>query len=294
MLISSCWRGSTAKRYDAIWRAFKDYLRSRRLLLSSVTINVVLDYLSSLFTRGLAYRTIHLHRSVLSATLPAIDGLPVGQHDLVCRLVKGVFQRRPPTRRLYQSWDVGAVFAVFAEWNLPLDFSQIQRKAAFLLAVASARRPSELASLRCSAAFMIIGGDRVRFLPSRLSKTDRSQHLGPPIVVRRLPPEDSASCPVSALEQLLQRRRELGIAHDFIFCDFHAPYSPISTTAFSDRLRWALRRAGISAPPGSTRSVSVSDAFARGVDIQTVLHAGDWSRAQTFYRHYLRPSAASV
>ena len=150
-----------SKWYDAIWRAFKDYLRSRRLLLSSVTINVVLDYLSSLFTRGLAYRTIHLHRSVLSATLPAIDGLPVGQHDLVCRLVKGVFQRRPPTRRLYQSWDVGAVFAVFAEWNLPLDFSQIQRKAAFLLAVASARRPSELASLRCSAAFMSMALSKV-------------------------------------------------------------------------------------------------------------------------------------
>ena len=32
--------------------------------------------------------------------------------------------------------------------------------------------------------------------------------------------------------------------------------------------------------------MSVSDAFLRGKDIAEVLHAGDWSGAQTFYRHY--------
>ena len=39
---------------------------------------------------------------------------------------------------------------------------------------------------------------------------------------------------------------------------------------------------------GSTCATSVSDAFARGESVTSVLHAGDWLCAGTFYRHYLR------
>ena len=53
--------------------------------------------------KGLAYRTIMLHRSILSATLPPFDGRDVGQHPLVSLLVR-VFQRRPPERLLYKTF----------------------------------------------------------------------------------------------------------------------------------------------------------------------------------------------
>ena len=135
--------------------------------------------------------------------------------------------------------------------------------------------------------------DELRFVPSRLSKTDRQTHLGPPIVVKRLPDPDSSLCAVKALEDLLRMRSTLDLDHDFIFFQFKRPYERVSSATFSQRLAWALKAAGISAPPGSTRSVSVSDAFARGVDLDSILRAGDWSGAQTFYRHYLRPSFAS-
>ena len=294
-LICDSWRPSTAARYDAVWRSFRDFLRSRRISLLSVDLTVVLDYFAFLDEKGLAYRTITLHRSVLSATLLPVDGHDVGHHPLISRLLRGVFQRRPPTRRFFPSWDVAAVFAVFASSPLPLDFATFQRKVAFLLAMASSRRPSEVASLRCSSAFMIINADCVRFLPSRLSKTDRPDHLGPPIIVRRLPAfsgNDVSLCPVAALEDFLGFRRSLAISHDFLFSSSSSPYAPLSTAAFSDLLRWSFQRAGIAAPPGSTRSVSVSDAFARGVGVQDCLEAGDWSGASTFFRHYLRPSAS--
>ena len=255
----------------------------------------MLDYLSLLSSRGLAYRTIVLHRSVLSATLPPFDGHEIGRHPLVSRLIRGVFQRRPPQRRFFPSWNVASVFAVFASAPLPLDFFTMQRKVAFLLAIASSRRPSELASLRCSAAFMIINADCVRFLPARLSKTDRPDHLGPPIVIRRLPAfsgDDVSLCPVASLEDFLLFRRALAIPHDSLFSADSSPYPPLNTASFSNLLRWAFRRAGIDATPGSTRSISVSDAFARGVGVQECLVAGDWSGANTFFRHYLRPSAS--
>ena len=142
---------------------------------------------------------------------------------------------------------------------------------------------------------MIVDDSKVRFLPSRLSKTDRQRHLGAPITISRLPASSDASVsPVVVLEAYLRRRAELHVAHDFIFCGFRSPRDPISTTVFSDRLRWVMRQSGIVAPPGSTRATSVSDAFARGEDLATVLRAGDWTRARTFFRHYLRTSVASV
>ena len=139
-----------------------------------------MEYLSNLFEVGLAYRTIALHRSVLSSMLPSYDGHSVGSHPTVSRLLKGVFHCRPPSRCLFQSWDVAKVFSSLSTAS---DFAAVQRKVAFLLAMASSRRPSEMASLRCDAAVMIINAESVRFLPSTLSKTDRQQHLGPPIVI---------------------------------------------------------------------------------------------------------------
>lgn len=109
-------------------------LHSRFLQLD---LSVVLDYFTFLDERGLAYWTITLHRSVLSATLPPLDGHDIGAHPLISHLFCGVFQQRPPTRHMFHSWDVASVFAVFASLPLPLDFIALQRKVAFLLAMAS-------------------------------------------------------------------------------------------------------------------------------------------------------------
>ena len=153
-LVAESWRKSSSTRYDAVWRSFQDFLSSGRIPLDKVDLTIVSDYLSSLFHKGLAYRTICLHRSVLSMTLPHFDGVAVGDHPLIGRLIKGVFNQRPPSRRIYDAWDVGKAFQVFADWIPPLSMKQVQRKAAFLIAMATARRPSELSSLQCSASFM--------------------------------------------------------------------------------------------------------------------------------------------
>ena len=142
---------------------------------------------------------------------------------------------------------------------------------------------------------MILDGEKVRFLPSRLSKTDRQRHLGAAFSIARLPASSDASvCPVEVLEAYLRRRAELHVQHDYVFCAFRSPRDPITTAAFSDRLRWVMRHSGIVAPPGSTRATSVLDAFARGDDLAAVLRAGDWARAGTFFRHYLRASVATL
>ena len=258
--------------------------------LDQVNLVTVMDYLSLLFDEGRAYKTILVHRSTISSMLPPIDGFSIGNHPTVSRLIRGIFQNRPPSRRMFQSWNVTSVFEKLPP---PDTFVNAQRRCAFLLAMASSRRPSEIASLKCSTAFMTISADKVRFIPSRLSKTDRQNYLGPAIVIHRLPsPSPQSPCPVEALESLLSLRNSLNITHDHIFSLPHPPFDQIDVGNFSRLIKECFRRAGVSAPPGSTRSISVSDAFAKGASIDEVMKAGDWSASSTFFNHYLRPSAS--
>ena len=127
------------------------------------------------------YRTIMLHRSVLSATSP-FGWTKIG-HPLILRLLCGIFQRCPPMRRVFPSWDVAAVFAVFS--SLPFDVVPLQRKVAFLLTKASSRHPS------VGFAPLQLGIYDQRRLCSLLPVSPQQDycpdHLGPPIMIRRLP-----------------------------------------------------------------------------------------------------------
>ena len=49
------------------------------------------DFLSFLFQSGLKYRTIGGYRSMLSAVLPPVDNISVGQHPHIIRHLKVQF-----------------------------------------------------------------------------------------------------------------------------------------------------------------------------------------------------------
>ena len=124
-------------------------------------------------------------------------------------------------------------FSPFSRRLKTLDFIGHQRKLAFLLAMASSRRPSEIASLRSGPAFMIINPESVRFLPSQLSKTDRPDHLGPPILIRRLPAfsgGDASLCPVSALED----SEFSALSHDLARLSLLFDHASVFSALYSD------------------------------------------------------------
>ena len=87
----------------------------------SSTIAEVLQFLSDHYGQGRQYWTVAGYRSV-SQTLPPVEGLLVGQHPLVCRLLRGDIQPATPspalpshagrtqgTRLALQVWSVSAV-----------------------------------------------------------------------------------------------------------------------------------------------------------------------------------------
>ena len=251
-----------------------------------------LAYLSHLFQLGFQWRTIGVHRSAISQTLPkGPDGVAFGDDDNVRRLMRGVFLGRPPVRRVFPLWNPDDVFCLFSQWSRPLPFQAILQKTAFLVAMATCRRPSELASLRVDSHYMTLSAHAVRFIPSALSKTDRPGHMGPPLLVYAFP-ADPSLCPVRSIQSLLAVRDSLRLSHTFLFFSSSPPFGPLSASGFRRLLARVLRLAGVHAPPGSTRAASASAAFLRGADLADVLRAGDWSNALTFFHHYCRDIGA--
>ena len=75
----------------------------------SPSLTHILDFLATQFHEGKEYRTINVYRSALSAVLPLIDGHKAGSHPLVCQMLKGVYQLRPPQPRYATTWQVSKV-----------------------------------------------------------------------------------------------------------------------------------------------------------------------------------------
>ena len=85
-------------------------------------MNQVIEYLTSLYTAGLQYKTINVYCSALSMTLKPVEGFNFGEHPLIRRLMKGVFNVRPPKKKLVPSWSVQKVLDTLVEWSLSATF----------------------------------------------------------------------------------------------------------------------------------------------------------------------------
>jgi len=66
----------------------------------------MMDFLADQYDLGLQYHSLNTLRSALSTTHPQVDHVNVGSHPLVQRLLKGMFNTRPPVPRYNESWDV--------------------------------------------------------------------------------------------------------------------------------------------------------------------------------------------
>ena len=52
---------------------------------------------------------------MMSVLLPQVDKFPIGQHPDIIRLLKGVFNTRPPEIRLVPEWDLKQVLDSLCE-----------------------------------------------------------------------------------------------------------------------------------------------------------------------------------
>ena len=109
-LIMSSWRGNT----EAGWKRWERWCVERGYEPVRSSLSAILEFLTTEFLQGKQYRTINTYRSAISMTHGPIDGVVVRKYPLVCRLLKAVYNQRPPQPRYthylgcmcgFASWD---------------------------------------------------------------------------------------------------------------------------------------------------------------------------------------------
>ena len=98
-LLLSSWRQKSAQSYDSLCKKWISWCSERNVDPVSGPIEDVVNFLAHLHTQGYHYRSLNSYRSAIASMHTPIDGVSIGQHPLVSRLMKGAFQVRP----LYRS-----------------------------------------------------------------------------------------------------------------------------------------------------------------------------------------------
>ena len=108
-VIMASWRPGTKGVYNRTVQRWLEYCRRRGYHTQHPAVSEVLDFLHALFAQGLGYSAINSHRSALKSILQVPEVERIGEHNLVSRFMKGVFNLRPPQPRYSKMWDINKV-----------------------------------------------------------------------------------------------------------------------------------------------------------------------------------------
>ena len=236
---------------------------------------------------------------MLSAILPPVGDKPVGQHPHIVRILRGVFNKRPPVARLVPEWDLQVVLKALQKYPFePMSKTSLKfvtLKTVFLTAITTFRRVGDLQALRLGEGAVSVQNQGVTFLRQGLSKTDRPSHISPKIFVpcfknnKLLDPKRAITWYLKKTEPF---RVKDGKDETSLFISFIKPHNRVSKQTISSWLVKVIQTAyddkTKKVKAHSTRSVGLSWALLNGASIDSIMQAADWSRESTFMKFYLR------
>ena len=302
-------RQSTKNQYNRKWSYFVRWCKGRNLHPLHCSVREILDYLENLAAAGLKFNTIALHVSALSACLPLLDRNPVGTAPLVTKWLRGFKAKNPPRRLIVPPWDLTVVLAALREPPFEplrdIDEKYLSYKIAFLLAVTSARRVSELQAL-CSERPYVTQNPWsaiLRINPAFCPKTASESALKGTLQFQCFPSKVKNAqdhelrklCPVRAIKIYLERSARYRKDKQFLVAfgkrsRGQAVSKQTISRWVSETIRLSYEKMGRDPPVHtnvhSTRGVAASWAEIAQAGLPAICEAGTWSSSQTFARFY--------
>ena len=288
-LLCASWREGTQKQYDVYIKKWQQFCAERQADPLHSTVEVILDFLTDLYDKGFSYSAINSARSALSSYV-YLDNYQVGNHPLISRLVKGVYQLRTPMPKYKNTWDTDKLVNFFKnqEDSLNLHLKEHTQKLCALLMLESTQRVQTIHLVKIQHIFIHERGCTI-LIPEKLKTTRPNYHQKPLQIERKA---EEKICPVACLEQYLDRTKTLRGNSDNLLVCHSKPHRPASKDTVARWLKEVLPKAGIEGfDAHSFRSASSSSLLRKGVPLNTILEKGGWTNAQTFHRFYNRESS---
>ena len=108
-LMLAAWRDKTNSNYGSSFAKWASWCNQRGKNSLAGPIVDIINFLADLAPQGYQYQSLNCYCLAISSVHEAVDGVSVGTHPAVARLLKGAFHKRPPMPRYPSFWDVGTI-----------------------------------------------------------------------------------------------------------------------------------------------------------------------------------------
>jgi len=313
--LSSVRRLSTEKIYQSHWRSWVDWTNSRQVDPCNPPVNQLTEFLLYLHKeKNLSQGTVKSYRSAICTTIRQSGGPDLASDPILRELVNSLKIIGPKPIPRVPDWDVFIVLeALKSNPFEPPEKCTLENwsyKTAFLMALATAKRRSELHALDYNSIRWAEDSVTLSTLPDFVAKNQRPGETFPIIKVPSLSKTLTKSdthrrvCPVRALRWYLHKSKDLRTNQRRVFISFSKVGKEIAQATLS---RWIVKAISISlkengnlpcnrATPRAheVRAVATSLALLRSVSMENILRAAFWRNESTFSRFYLRDMTRSV
>lgn len=303
-LLRAGWRKSTLNTYKPAWQRWVKWCRESAVLATNPTGSELARFLADLHLKeGLAYRTILVHKSVVSTLCAAEDSSRLSSNVLVKQILKSISNSKIRVRPDQSVWDTGSLISWLSN-NVVNSESlyEVSRRCAILLLLCSGRRVHDLTLLSISESLFVINVEdgSVILWPIYGSKTDSESYIqsGWKLFSNV---ENPNLDPVLWVKKLLSlgnnRREEANIQN--LFVTARGTAKAASRTIIAGWVKSVLKDAGVDATPGSVRSAVASRGWLDREPVDKIMARANWRSENTFIKFYRkevrsRPSNTSL
>ena len=300
-------RLSTRLNYQARWGTYRKWCKDFRHRSSSPSIAKIADFLTYMFkTKGAALSTTKGYRAMLAAVfkfpLPEISTSPILKDLIRSFEISAPRPIFPPP-----PWELDKVIQFLSgppfEPLARASFLDKTKKALFLLAMATAKRVSELQALSFSVSFQ--GEDLVLYYdPFFRAKTESvANPLPRSIIVPSLSDfagdlPERVHCPVRAIKYLRKAARSASFIPSRLFVSPRNPECAMSKNAMSFYLRQLIVDSGAvssARPPRAhdIRGISTSLNYYSNLSLSNLMQVATWRSNCVFASCYLKEVSAT-
>lgn len=290
-IIMASWRAGTGKQYHSYLERWEKFCSQNAIVAEEASVENGIEFLTSLYKAGLGYSAINTARSALSSALTIPGNVTFGNHPLVARFLKGVFELRPSLPKYNRIWDVSIVLEHLKtlEPVCNLGLKALTFKLTMLLCLLTGQRCQTLSKLD-TTLMQKLPGKYVFTIGAKLKTTKPGRHIDPIELTAFTP--DINLCVVTHLDQYLIKTEQLRGSTSKLLISYVKPHKAVSNTTIGKWCKSVLKDAGIDVTEftsHSGRSASTSYASQTSLTLKEILRAGGWSNAQTFAKHYQKP-----
>ena len=189
--------------YQQCWREWAGWCARQGLPNNAISAPKLANFLLHLFQVGLAWHTIGIYRSAISAFVEPHCIHKASIHPVISKLMRHFYLQHPPSHKRLDPWDVECLLSLLESWApaSSLTTFKLAWKTATLLALVTAKHFTDLTLLCVDNQHLFLQHNAAIFVPLSGGKTDRPGHLPPQI---RIESHSNVNlCPVFYLKAYL-------------------------------------------------------------------------------------------